>query len=60
MRLRLGERLAPPAGQPPLELSYEDVAANRGSLAWCSALAARVRALARELPDGARGSLKSA
>ena len=60
VRLRLGERLAPPAGQPPLELSYGDVAASRGSLAWCTALAARVRALARDLSAGDRGSLKSA
>jgi len=41
-------------------LSYGDVAASRGSLAWCTALAARVRALARDLSAGDRGSLKSA
>ena len=60
VRLRLGERLAPPTAEPPLELSYADVAANRGGLAWCSALAARVRSLARDLSAGDRGSLKSA
>ncbi len=60
VRLRLGERLLPPPGQPPLELSYREVADNRGSLAWCSALAARIRALARELSEAERGSLKSA
>ena len=31
-----------------LELMFEEVAANRGTLAWCSALAARARTLARQ------------
>jgi hypothetical protein len=43
-RLRLGHRLS-----EPLELDFEDVADHRGALAWCAALAARTRALAREL-----------
>jgi hypothetical protein len=43
-RLRLGERVS-----EPLELDYKDVADHRGALAWCSALAARTRALARGL-----------
>jgi hypothetical protein len=60
LRLRLGERLLPAPGQPPLELSFHEVADNRGSLAWCSALAARIRSLARELSEAERGSLKSA
>ncbi len=33
----------------PLEFDYKDVADNRGSLTWCAAQAARVRALARGL-----------
>jgi hypothetical protein len=37
----------PPAGEPPMELSFGEVAQNRGQLAWCAALAQRVRALAR-------------
>ncbi len=60
LRLRLGERLLPAPGQPPLELSFREVADNRGSLVWCSALAVRVRSLARELSEAERGSLKSA
>jgi hypothetical protein len=47
-RLSLGERSLPPAGEPAIEIAYADAAANRGSLAWCDALAARIRALARE------------
>ncbi len=43
-RLRWGERRS-----APLEFDYKDVAEHRGSLAWCQALAARVRAEAREL-----------
>ncbi len=34
---------------PPIELEVRDVADNRGSLAWCSALAERTKGLAREL-----------
>jgi hypothetical protein len=32
-----------------VELSYPEVAQNRGSLAWCAAQAARIRQLARGL-----------
>ncbi|HET8578885.1 MAG TPA: hypothetical protein VFO18_17445 [Methylomirabilota bacterium] len=60
VRLRLGERLMPGPGQPPLELPYREVADNRGSLAWCNALAARIRALASELSAAAGASRKSA
>ena len=34
---------------PVRELAYADVAANRGSLAWCAALAELTRGLAREV-----------
>ena len=34
---------------PPIEFEFRDVADNRGSLAWCSALAERTKSLAREL-----------
>ncbi len=44
VRLRLGERLS-----PLIELNYTEAAANRGSLAWCRALADRVQGLARDL-----------
>jgi hypothetical protein len=44
LRLRLGTRVS-----PLLELSYPEVAQNRGSLAWCAAQAARVRQLAKGL-----------
>ncbi|HEY7870233.1 MAG TPA: hypothetical protein VIF59_13440 [Methylomirabilota bacterium] len=50
IRLRLGDGLRPAPPAPPLELAYPEVAQNRGSLAWCSGLADRVRALAREFP----------
>jgi hypothetical protein len=43
-RLRLGDRLS-----DLMELDYKEVAENRGSLAWCAALAERTRALARAL-----------
>lgn len=43
-RLRLGDRVS-----EPIELSFAEVADQRGALAWCAALAARTRALARTL-----------
>jgi hypothetical protein len=61
VRLRLGSGLvrpAPPA--PAVELGFSEVAENRGSLAWCSGLAGRVRALARELSAAASGPLRPA
>jgi hypothetical protein len=47
VRLRLGQRLG-----PVLELSFREVADNRGSLAWCTRLAERTRQLAREIAAG--------
>jgi hypothetical protein len=47
VRLRLGERLVPAPDEAPLELAFTEVAAGRGSLAWCQSLAEKVRALAR-------------
>jgi hypothetical protein len=43
-RLRFGPHLG-----PLVELDLRDVAANRGGLAWCAALAERTRQWAREL-----------
>jgi hypothetical protein len=43
-RARFGERFS-----EPMTFEYRDVADNRGTLAWCAALAARVRDLARSL-----------
>ncbi len=60
VRLRLGEALRPASGEPPIELGYAEVARNRGSLAWCAALAERVRALAREGSRAGAGSQRSA
>lgn len=48
VRLRLGERLS-----PLIEIDYMETAANRGSLAWCRALADRVQGLARDLLSSA-------
>jgi hypothetical protein len=47
--LRLGDQRS-----PVIELPYKEVAESRGSLAWCAALAARARALARDLTVAAR------
>jgi hypothetical protein len=46
-RLRLGARVS-----PLVALGFSEVAANRGSLAWCAALAERTKRLARELAAG--------
>ena len=43
-RVRLGDRLT-----APIEFEFADVARNRESLAWCAALAARVREVVRDL-----------
>jgi hypothetical protein len=43
-RVRLGERVS-----EPMEFDYKDVADQRGTLAWCAALAQRVRAQVRAL-----------
>ena len=38
-RIRVGDCVS-----EPMELQYDDVAAHRGELAWCAALAQRTRA----------------
>jgi hypothetical protein len=43
-RLRVGTRVSPPLG-----FDFGEVAAQRGSLAWCAELAERTKALARDL-----------
>ena len=43
-RLRLGARRT-----PLVEFDFQDVAQNRGSLAWCAAIAERTRATVRDL-----------
>ena len=43
-RLRFGERLT-----STMEFDFGEVAQNRGSLAWCAALAERTRAAVRDL-----------
>ena len=48
-RLTLGGRVS-----AVVEFDFSDVAANRGNLAWCAALAERTKRLAREL--GAQGA----
>jgi len=60
VRLRLGEGLRPAPPAPPVELAFPEVAGNRGSLAWCTDLARRVRALARELSGSGPGSRSQA
>jgi len=45
VRLRLAGRVLPPPDQAPIEMTFADVAAGRGQLDWCNALAGRVRTL---------------
>ena len=59
VRLRLGEALHPASGEAPIELSYDEVARNRGQLAWCATLAERIRALVREPPGATPGQRRS-
>jgi hypothetical protein len=47
-RLRIGERLT-----PAIEFDFQEVAENRGSLAWCAALAQRTRGAVRGLTAAA-------
>jgi hypothetical protein len=56
VRLLLDGRLEPPPAARALELRCAEVAAGRSQLAWCSALAERIRALARTLDRGARAA----
>jgi len=54
LAVRLGERRS-----PGIDLDFAEARDRRGSLAWCQALAARVRGLVREIagqPAGARRS----
>jgi len=53
LRARIGEGFS-----SEIELGFDDVAAGRGSMAWCRALADRVRGLVRETLD--HGSLRPA
>ena len=43
LRVRVGDRLS-----SEIALGFDDVAAGRGSMAWCQSLADRVRGLVRE------------
>jgi hypothetical protein len=49
VRLLLDGRLTPPAGEPAIRLDFREVAEGRPRLAWCEALADRIRARARDL-----------
>jgi hypothetical protein len=55
LRVRVGERLS-----PKVELDFAEVRDRRGGLAWCQALADRVRALVRETAGQMAGSLRPA
>jgi len=55
VRVRLGDQYLPPLDQPPVELAYLEVAAGKGSLPWCQALAERVRGWGRKLLDTESG-----
>jgi hypothetical protein len=60
VRVALGDRLAPPPDRPPLELSFDEVARERGSLTWCESWAERIRALVRGLSSPDREVRRSA
>ena len=49
VRLRLGEDYEPPLAEPAIELPFDEVAAGKGSFAWCQSEGARVRGWARRL-----------
>jgi len=56
LRVRIGERLS-----SEIELAYPEVRDRRGSLAWCQALAERIRGLVRDtVAAGAPGQRRSA
>jgi len=60
VRLELRHSLNPPSDRAPLELTFAEVAANRGDLHWCQTLAARVRESARELSAAGASSARPA
>jgi len=49
LRLLLDGRSHPPAGAPPLEFGFAEVAEGRTRFAWCESLARRIREEARRL-----------
>lgn len=55
LRLLLGRRTHP-AGEAAVELAYHEVAEGRTRLAWCAALAERIREGARQLAGQETGS----
>ena len=55
LRVRIGDGLS-----SEIELAYPEVRERRGSLAWCQALAERVRGLARDTAAPAAGQRRSA
>jgi hypothetical protein len=60
VRVALGGRRAPPPDRPPLELSFDEVARERGSLTWCESWAERIRGLTRDLSSPDREVRRSA
>jgi len=55
LRVRIGERLS-----SEIELAYPEARDHRGSLAWCQALAERIRGLVRDTVAPAAGQRRSA
>lgn len=43
LRLILGPLYQPPQEDPPLELKFEEISANRLTFAWCDRLAREIR-----------------
>src|SRR5262245_38561354 len=60
VRLSLGDRVLPASNEAPIEAAFADVAAGKGSLAWCDDLARRVRSLAASFGAPASGARRSA
>src|SRR6266849_3593505 len=55
LRIRIGEELS-----SEIELAYPEVRDHRGSLAWCQALAERVRGLVRDTAGGGPAKIRLA
>jgi len=55
LRIRIGERLS-----SEIELAYPEVRDGRGILAWCQALAERVRGLVRDTAGGGPAKIRLA
>jgi hypothetical protein len=59
LRIVLDGRSHPPAGQPPLEFGFAEVAEGRTRFAWCESLAQRIRGEVRRLATAEPASTRT-